>query len=140
MSSDGIREHLMDIYERRGQLTPALVVEEARSKQHPLHGYVFDRAPKQAAEAWYRERAHQLIRVAQITYQSSPESEPRKVRAFHSVRNEEGHVYEPAEKVATDPFLRSLVLRDMEREWKQLHRRYGDFEEFVAMVAGDIAA
>lgn len=138
MSNDGIRTHLMEIYERRGQLTPDIVVEEVRHKSHPLHGWVFDRPAKDAAEAWYRERAHELIRTARITYQATPESEPRKVRAFHCVRQEQGHLYEPAEKVASDPFLRTIVLRDMEREWRQLQKRYGEFEEFVDMVARDL--
>jgi hypothetical protein len=138
MSNEGIRGHLMEIYERRGVLTPEIVVEEARSKQHPLHGYVFDRPPKEAAEAWYRERAHRLIQIAQIAYQETPESNPSWVRAFHHVRDERGHVYEPVEKVASDPFLRDLVLRDMEREWQQLYKRYSEFEEFIKLVLNDI--
>lgn len=135
----GLREHLQAIYDSHGKLTPELVVAEARPKSHPLHGYVFDRAPKEAAEAWYRHRAHELIQSYRITYQKSPDGPVQRVRGWCAVRTEEGqYVYEPTEKVATDPFLRSLVLRDMEREWKQLHRRYGEFEEFVALITADL--
>lgn len=138
MKADTLRAHLQEIYDKHGLLTPDLVVREARNKQHPLHVAVFDRAPKEAAEAWYRHRAHELIQSARVVFRDEDESEPLRVRAFHCVRIESGHVYEPAEKVAQDPFLRSLVLRDMEREWKQLQRRYGDFEEFVVMVQKDL--
>jgi hypothetical protein len=130
---------LQAIYDEHGKLTPALVVAAARPKSHPLHGYVFDRAPREAAEAWYRHRAHELIQSVKITYSAPSSAERRCVRAYHCVRTEENeYVYEPAEKVAQDPFLRALVLRDMERDWKALYRRYGEFEEFVSLVLGDI--
>lgn len=32
------------------------------------------------------------------------------------------------------------VLREMEREWRQLQSRYGHFQEFVDMVRGDVEA
>ncbi len=135
---NSIRDHLQAIYEKHGVLTPELVVDEARSKKHPLHPYVFDRAAGEAAEAWYRHRAHELIRTVKVTY--GPEEAPREVRAFHAVRQESGHVYEPVEKIASDEFLRELVLRDMEREWKQLFTRYQEFEEFLSMVRSDVVA
>ena len=138
MGNDDLRGHLMAIYKKYGQLTPELVVKIARKPTHRLHTEVFDRPPELAAEAWYRHRAHELIQEVRVVYQPTPESEHRKVRAFHCVRAEDGFLYEPVEKVVGDPFLRSLVLRDMEREWKQLQRRYGEFEEFVQMVLGDL--
>lgn len=136
-----VREHLQAIYDQHGRLTPEIVVDAVRSKSHPLHAHVFDRAPKEAAAAWYRSRAHDLIKSVRVSY--GPEDSPRIVRAFHAVRisdQDSGFTYEPVEKVASDEFLRSLVLRDMEREWKQLLKRYEDFEEFLSMVREDIAA
>lgn len=132
-----IREHLQAIYDAHGTLTPAIVVREARPKNHPLHSYVFDRAPAEAAEAWYRHRAHELIQRVKITY-AAGDGEERSVRAFICTRTENGYAYDPAEKVAVDPFLRELALRDMEREWKLLHARYGHFEEFIHLVAADV--
>jgi len=132
-----LRDHLQTIYEKHDQLTPRLVMEAARPKNHPLHGYVFDRPPDQAAEAWYLERAHQLIQRVKITYTERDGSE-REIRAFASVRTEKGYVFEPSEKVAADPRLREIVLRDMEREWKQLFDKFGSWQEFVEMVAVDL--
>lgn len=35
---------------------------------------------------------------------------------------------------------RALVLRDMERDWKQLRSRYETFAEFTEMIRKDIAS
>lgn len=134
-----LRDEMQAIYNQHGRLTPALVVETARPKNHPLHSKVFDRPKGEAAEAWYKHRAHELIQSVKIVYREATEEQSeKKVRAFHAVRSESGVEYRPAEEIAEDPFARQLVLRDMEREWKQLLARYEHFEEFLEMVKGDV--
>lgn len=135
-----LRDQLQAIYETHGRLTPELVVQAARPKDHPLHTAVFDRPVKEAAEAWYTERAHELIRSVRIIYRPADESGPeRSVRAFHALRLEDGYSYEPAEKVATDEFMARLLMADMEREWTALRRRYEEFEEFWQLVRKAVA-
>lgn len=129
----GAKEELQKIYDQHGQLTPELVVQVARPKAHPLHSHVFDRGPKEAAEAWYRHRAHELIQTIRITYRDNNDK-PLDIRAWHAVRGETGYVYEPAEKIAQNEFQSRLVLQDMEREWRQLKNRYETFREFWEMV------
>jgi hypothetical protein len=133
-----LRDHLQSIYDNSGMLTPAIVLETARDPAHPLHSrFTWD--DNAAAESWRKHQAQELIRSVRIVYREATETEPaRSVRAFHAVRRENGHVYEPAEKVAEDPFTKKLLLADMEREWKQLHRRYQEFAEFAEMVKRDI--
>ena len=53
----GLRDELQTIYDKYGQLTAEMVVEEARPIGHPLHDRVFDRGRKEAADAWYLHRA-----------------------------------------------------------------------------------
>lgn len=133
-----LREQLQSIYDRHSQLTPALVVDEARNDSHPLHDR-FEWDDAAAGESWRREQAHQLIRSVRIVYREADDKHPEQsVRAFHAVRSEKGHVYEPAEKVVNDPFTAQLVLKDMEREWQALKRRYEQFAEFSAMVRRDL--
>jgi hypothetical protein len=48
------------------------------------------------------------------------------------------HIYRPTDEVIADPLLRAIVLANMEREWKDLHRRYSDFKEFLDMVRKDV--
>lgn len=139
MKASDLREELQKIYDRHGHITPELVVEVARPKEHPLHLKVFDKDVPGAAEAYYRDRAHDLIVTIRIAYK--PEEKPSDtIRWFHAVRLEEGTVYHPADKIAGDPLLSRIVLADMEREWRQLRTRYDAFVEFWEMIRGDTAA
>lgn len=133
-----LRGELLSVRSQHGALTPQLVVDVARDPAHPLHSR-FEWNDAVAGEAWRREQAHDLIRKAKFTYREADESGPeRSVRAFHAVRTEAGHVFEPVEKVMEDPFTQRLVLADMEREWKSLYQRYQEFEAFLAMVRRDV--
>lgn len=134
-----LREDLQAVYDENGRLTPALVVDAARPKSHPLHSR-FDWDNRTAGEAWRREQASQLIRSVRVVYRKPDSDQKLEIRAFHAVSGPEGHSYEPNEKVVNDPVLRAIVLRDMEREWRQLHQRYSDFEEFYALVLSDLRA
>lgn len=132
-----LRDQLQSVYDQHNQLTPALVVDVARDEEHPLHDrFEWDNAI--AGEAWRRQQAHELIRSVKIVYRKGDNLGPeRSIRAFHAVRTDEGHVYKPTGEVVSDPFLTELVMRDMEREWKALKRRYDEFEEFWQMIRQD---
>ncbi len=133
-----LRDQLMTVKAEYGKLTPAAVVEAARPKSHPLHDR-FEWNNTVAGEAWRRVQAQELIRKVRVVYRKADENDAEQsVRAFHAVRGDDEYVYESAEVVAADPVVAGLVLRDMEREWKQLHRRYGQFSEFVELIAGDL--
>lgn len=135
-----LRDQLQAIYDEYGRLDPVLVVAVARPPDHPLHPRVFDKPVADAAEAYYRERAHELIQSVRVVYKEATETEPEKtVRAFQAVRSAENeYVYKPVGEVVENPFTRQLVLMDMERRWKALHRQYADFSEFAEMVRGDL--
>jgi hypothetical protein len=134
-----LRDDLQRIYDKRGQLTPTLVLDEARDESHPLHNR-FEWDDAIAGEAHRRTQAHELIRSVRVVYREADDKEgPRSVRVFHAVRSENGHVYEPLDKITGDELLSKVLLRDMEREWKQLMRRYGEFSEFLEMVRGDVS-
>lgn len=91
-----LREWMIDLREREGKLTPAIVLEAARPPGSPAHGYVFNLNAPEAAEAYYLERAHQLIRTVKVTVEAKPEEPPRRVRYFHYVTDDDGEqVYEP---------------------------------------------
>lgn len=131
-----LRDELQAIYTKHGKLTPELVVEEARAEDSPLHATVFDRPANEAAEAWYRHRAQELIQSVKIKYRNGDREVP--IRYFVSVERDGGHVYMPAEEVAQDELVTEIVLRTMEREWKQLQSRYGHFKEFAELVRGSL--
>lgn len=140
MNMRDARNELLRIRDDVGEITPDTVLEAARPRGSVLHGYVFDKAPKDAAEAYYRARAHSLIRIVRIRYPTTDPTDKRTLRAFHAVRETDPprYVYEPAEEVAADPLRRALVLRDMERDWRTLKARYEGFQEFAVMILRDI--
>ena len=135
-----LRDQLQHIYEQNGTLTPNLVVEAAKPKNHPLHDR-FEWDDKVAGHQFRLVQAAKMIRSVKVVYREGTETEePRSVRAFPAVRAEQGTpaAYMPVEDVAADPELSALVLREMEREWKQLHRRYGHLQEFIALVEASL--
>lgn len=134
-----LRDQLQGIYDSHGELSPRLVLDEARDPAHPLHSR-FEWDDSIAAERWRVHQAHELIQSVKIVYRQAKGKTPAKdIRAFHAVRTPNGHVYEPAENIAADELLTAMVLRDMERDWKALKTRYGHFAEFVRMVRDDTA-
>lgn len=134
-----IREQLQTIYDDNGRLTPAIVVDVARDQDHPLHSR-FEWDDAIAGESWRREQAAEIIRSVRVVYRKPDSDQRLDVRAFHAVAGPEGHSYEPVDAVVNDPLLLQLVLRDMEREWRELHGRYSQFKEFAELVKGTLEA
>ena len=129
-----LRDQLQTIYDQRGELTPRLVVDEARDDDHPLHTR-FEWDDSVAGEKYRHVQAQQLIRSVRIVVRPADDKRPAdSIRAFQSVRRDDGFAYVPSEDVATDPVLTQIVLMDMKREWLALQRRYGHFAEFVELV------
>lgn len=137
MTTTDLRSSLQAIYDARGKLTPEILVEEARDPKHPLHDRL-EWDDRVGGEAWRRAQAHELIQSVKIVYRDAVSGEERSLRAFHAVRTEKGHVYEPLNKVVEDPVLTRIVLADMEREWRQLKKRYDQFAEFWLLVRQDV--
>lgn len=137
-----LREALDAIRDKEGMLTPQLVVDEARANRSNAGKLLHSRLEwddSAAGEAWRRTQAQELIRSVRVVYKEATEVEAaRSVRGFHAVTRPDGHVYEPLDDVVQDEFTRNLVLRDMEREWKALKRRYENFAEFAVMVSRDL--
>jgi hypothetical protein len=133
-----LRDQLQAIYDEAGRLTPVAVVDAARPADHPLHER-FEWDDKVAGEAHRLDQARRLIRSVRVVYREADEKEAaRTVRAYHSVRDEQGSAYKPLKEVQESPLLTKLVLQDMEREWRQLKRRYGHFEEFLKLIRAEL--
>lgn len=130
-----LRTQLQEIYEQAGRLTPRMVVDTARPEDHPLHSR-FEWDDEVAGEKYREVQARDLIQSVKIKYRSGDREE--EVRYFVSVKREDGYSYTPSEEVAQDEILSTIVLREMEREWRVLHARYGHFAEFVEMVRSGV--
>lgn len=135
-----LRQQLQSIYEKHSDLTPEILVREARPKRHPLHDR-FEWDDAIAGESWRRHQAHELITSVRITYRSDSGAH-RDVRAFLAVPREDRQQpsYEPVNEIAVDPFKARLVLSEMERDWRNLKGRYEALAEFWQLVRTDIEA
>lgn len=133
--SRSLRDCLLDIYDRHQELTPDLVVDEARDPDHPLH-HRFEWDDAVAAEGFRREQARSLIQSVKVSF-VPPSGEPSEIRTFHAVRKNEGRVYRPIDEIVQDPIATRVLLQEMERDWKRLKARYGHLVEFQKMVAAE---
>ena len=105
-----LRDHLQAIYDERGTLTPALVVDAASHPEHPLHTrFTWD--DTEAARRWRLSQASELIRTARVTYRAANSSE-QQVRAFVPIRNTDSEPadYMPIHEAMADDFTAQLVL------------------------------
>jgi hypothetical protein len=92
-----------------------------------------------AGEKYRLIQARELITSVKIVYREADENEDaHTARVWQSVRDRQGYAYEPAEKVAANPVTAELVLRDAEREWRQMYRRYRHLQEFFTMIRQDL--
>ena len=130
-----LRDVLQVIHDEHGDLNAVLVVDAARDPEHPLH-HRFEWDDTLAGQQWRLAQAGQLLRV---TYRPDP-TKPTDLRAFVPVKGAESHQssYTPTETVLADPFLRQILLRSMEREWRGFKKRYEHMAEFAALIQADI--
>lgn len=129
-------DQLQAIRDQYGRLDDEAIVETAADPDHPLHSR-FDWDDSVAGHKWRLEQAGKLLRAVHLP----PEpGRPEDLRAFMRVQGEGTRKgdYVPTQEAMADEFTRKLVLRDMEREWRLLKRRYEHMKEFAAMVAADM--
>lgn len=135
-----LRSTLTQIYQKNGELTPQLVVDEARPKTAPLHNR-FEWNDKVAGEAYRRAQAAELIRSVRINFADATTGERKYVRAFSSVRQAgeaERGGYAPTEELVQDELATKLMLRECQREIADLRRKYGHLEEFVTLIRAEL--
>lgn len=132
-----LRTQLTGIYQQHGELTPQIVVDEARPKGAPLHDR-FEWDDSVAGEKYRLVQAAQIIRAVRIEYVAPGSEEKKFIRAFSSLHeaSEDGtdQGYAPTEEVLENPLTRKILLRNMERDIAVLKKRYGHLTEFADMM------
>lgn len=132
-----LRDELLAIREEYGKLTAQAVITAASEPDHPLHDR-FEWDDTAAAAKYRLDQARRLIRVVRIEYQEQG-GNLSSVREFHAVRDHSGTMaYQPAQEIILDDIARTVLLRQMERDWQILRRRYSQFSEFADLVLRDV--
>ena len=123
-------------------LTPHEVLEAARPKGSPIHGF-FNWDDTAAAESWRLQQARQLTNHLEVVV-IGDEGE-RSVRAFMSVElsekvgAEDRRVYMTARAVAGSEYFRSQAVAGALSEVRRWQARYRDYKE-LALIFGAIEA
>ncbi len=124
-----------------GDVTPKIVLEDARSNSSPLHDY-FTWDDTVAAERYRLSQANYLLRSISITIISNGETVP--IRAFYNIKvsDEEEEsltqsVYVNFDRVVSDKEVRRQVLEAAYKEllgWKERFKQYKEFEDIVYAI------
>ena len=130
-----LRDVLTAIYRNHGELTPELVVEEARPLDAPLH-HRFEWDDTVAGEAYRKVQAAELVRSVRIQIPDAPSGERRYVRAFQSFHEagDRRTGYIPTEELVQDELLTKILLKELQREIGDLKRKYGHLMEFADLM------
>lgn len=108
INADTAGQELARIAATHGALRPAVVVDEARPADAPLHP-AFEWHDGKAAEQWRRQQARSLISAVRIVEPERPEPSV----AFVSVKADDGaQAYRSGIEVATDSDLYARAIRD----------------------------
>lgn len=88
-----VKSRLAALENEHGQLTPSLVVADARQKDSPLHA-MFDWNIKEAAEKWWLQQARTIIRSVKlvITTENIAVHTPHYVRDPSVGGKEQGYI------------------------------------------------
>lgn len=139
-----IRAEIQRLWDERGRIFPADVVEAASDPSSPLHRattWEWD-DDAEAARHYRLSLAAQLIRSVKLrvtTTDASGAIADYKVRAFVAARHLEDAApvtngYVPSEVVRENPKMREALLRQMARDAQAFRRRYQHLAEYAAAV------
>jgi hypothetical protein len=128
-----IGSYLARLEKKHGQLTPRIVLEDARQETSPLH-VCWDWDTERAAEKWFLQCASELIScVVMVT--DVPDAPP--VRAFVHIDDEQQYV--STVRAASEDALREKMYANARRDILELKRKYSALREFCEALDSALA-
>ena len=137
LTTQSASEAIKELAEKTGNLTPELVLKEAKKKTSPLHSH-FNWDDTQAAHSYRLLQASALIRKIKVEYSVS-ESKSVLVRAFHNVReggdegNERGVYVSVAEAFSVESY-REQILAQCKRDMTAFRQKYAALDEVQRVI------
>lgn len=125
------RAALKRLIVKHGVLTPRIVLDSARSPQSALHT-LFEWDDSIAAEKHRLEQARTIIRTVTVII-STPDMEPRTVRAYVSPTHGKG--YHGIATVLSREELRLQLLAQAVREMEAFRRKYETIQELSDVLS-----
>lgn len=133
MKQSELSAYLHSLREEHGAVTPDIVKEAARPTSSPIHLMVFDKPVGDAAEAYYTDRARDLIQSVRVTVE---QDDGRKLSVREWLATPAEHTkftYEPLAVVMSDAEKRGMVLLEANRRAREAQTA---FEQLEALLAG----
>lgn len=127
---------LREIEAKHGIITPKAVVEAAKAKNSPLHGF-FEWDDKAAANKYRQQQARQLIACVYVRDSDSETSEP--VRAFVNIKadaedNETAQGYVSQGAMLKNPGLQQQIIRYASEQLILWRKKFGGYQEFYQVA------
>lgn len=126
-----VARHLHGLERKYGILDAAVVVEDARDAESPLHRY-FQWDNNVAAEEYRLEQARRLLRAVVM---DSPARPNETIRAFLMVETDSAGGYVNTVRAMSDVVLREQVLARARTELKAFKTKYAHLRELAAVIA-----
>ena len=126
-----VGERLEEVRSTYGGLTKQVVVEDAKSKNSPLHSY-FEWDDKKAATSYRENQAGELIRWLGVIVEK-PDGEEVLTRAFVSVIEQDERGYTSVAHAMSDNALRKQVLMNAWNELSSFKKKYEEYEELSSV-------
>lgn len=133
-SAEPAYEELERIRKKHGNLTAALVYEEAKSAESPLHRHVIDCDMELAAERHYLTRARYLIRSIEVVRPETPDKTPARAYSWIVDPGEEAparRIYTDTAEALQDPVTRQEILSRAINEALAYRRKYQQLQELA---------
>lgn len=134
IDADKAGRELAGIERKEGELTPANVLERARSANSSLHDH-FEWDDSRAAEQHRLSQAGELIRSITIDVSRSNVEPAKPTRAFVSVERQGERSYVGVQTAMSDTELRKQVLERAWNELRSFRERYADLKELAGVFA-----
>ena len=118
------------VEETDGVLTPAVIVEDARPSNSPLHDD-FEWDDSVAAQEWREHTARMMIASVVVVHTPDEKKEPTMpIRAFVNVRQEAGRGYTTTARAVSDEELFSQILDDTLKAINSYRMKLAAFKEY----------
>ena len=123
-----VGERLEELEQEQGSLTPQILVDDARKKKSIMHDY-FEWDDTVAAEEHRKFQARMLLGEIVVEYTDESE-EPREIRAFVSVVENDNRHFTTLDRAMSDKELRKQVIADALEGLRQWRYKYDHLKEF----------
>lgn len=119
----------------KGRILPAVVVNESRPDEAPLHP-IFEWNDFRAAELHRQEQARQIVRSVFVVHETKTEPDHGPVQVYVHVRDDEGEgCYMTTSRVMSDDDLRAQAIADALALFKGVKRRFEHLSELRGIFA-----